>query len=54
MQKLLEDDIRVHGVKSYNKHSKQVTKQKMEKIIYHLQDMEGVHMIGEEESCGSR
>ena len=50
-KKLLEDNIRVHGVKSYNKRE---TKQKMEKIIYHLQDMEGVHMIGEEESCGSR
>ena len=43
---LLEDDIRVHGVKSYNKHSKRETKQKMENIIYHLRDMEGVHMIG--------
>ena len=28
---LLEDNIRVHGVKSYNKHSKRETKQKMEK-----------------------
>ena len=46
MQKLLEDNIRVHGVKLYNKHSKQETKQKMEKRIYHLRDMEGVLMIG--------
>ena len=43
---LLEDDIRVHGVKSYNKHSKRETKQKMKKRIYHLQDMEGVLMTG--------
>ena len=27
-KKILEDNIRVHGVKSYNKHSKQETKQK--------------------------
>ena len=45
-KRLLEDNIRVHGVKSYNKHSKRETKQKMENIIYHLRDMEGVHMIG--------
>ena len=44
MQKLLEDNIRVHGVKLYKKHSKQETKQKMEKRIYHLRDMEGVLM----------
>ena len=45
-KQLLEDKIRVHGVKSYNKHSKRETKQKMKKRIYHLQDMEGVLMTG--------
>ena len=30
-KKLLEDNIIVHGVKSYKKYSKQETKQKMEK-----------------------
>ena len=34
-KKLLDDNIRVHGVKSYKKYRKQETKQKMEKIIYH-------------------
>ena len=43
---LLENNIRVHGVKSYNKHNKRETKQKMEKGIYYLQDMEGVLMTG--------
>ena len=32
-QKLLEEYIRVHGVKLYNKHSKRETKQNMEKDI---------------------
>ena len=31
---------------SYKKYRKQETKQKIEKTIYHLQDMEGIHMIG--------
>ena len=42
----MENNIRVHGIKSYNKHNKRETKQKMENIIYHLQDMEGVLMTG--------
>jgi len=48
-KKLLEDNIRVHGVKSFNKNSKRETKQnktKDGKRIYHLQDMEGVLMTG--------
>ena len=40
----MEDNIRVHGVKSYKKYSKQ--EKKLEKIIYNLQDKEDVHMIG--------
>ena len=43
-KRLLEDNIKVHGVQSYNKHSKQ-EKTKDGKIIYHLQDMDNVHMI---------
>ena len=31
---------------NHTKYRKQETKQKMEKIIYYLQDMEGVHIIG--------
>ena len=44
-KRLLENDIRVHGVKSYKKYSKQEENQKMKKRIYHLQNMEDVHMI---------
>ena len=43
---LLEDNIRVHGVQLYKKYSKQETKHKIEKRIYHIQDMDDVHMIG--------
>ena len=37
-KKLLEDNIRVHGIKSHNKHSKRETKLKMEKgyIIFKI------------------
>ena len=45
-KRLLENDIRVHGVKSYKKYSKQEENQKMKKRIDHLQNMEDVHMIG--------
>ena len=44
---LLEDNIRVHEVKSY-KIQEARNKTKDGKIIYHLQDMEGVHIIGME------
>ena len=45
-KKLLENNIKEQGFKSYNKYSKRETKQKMEKRIYHLQDSKGVQIVG--------
>ena len=53
-KKLLEDNIRVHGVKLYNKHSKRETKQNMEKDILSSRYGGCTHDKNEEESCGSR
>ena len=44
MKNLLDDNIRVHGVKSYNKHGKRETEYKI-KRAYHLQDTEDVQII---------
>ena len=45
-KRLLEDNIRVHGLTSNKKHDKRKTKQKMNKRTYHFQDIEDVQIIG--------
>ena len=43
---LLEDNIREQGFKSYKKDNKREAKQKMDKMVYHLQDSKDVQMVG--------
>ena len=43
---LLEDNIRMQGVKSYSKSNKREAKQKMDKRVYHLQDGKDVQIVG--------
>ena len=45
-KKLLENNIREQGFKSYKKYNKIEAKQKMEKRVYHLQDSKDVQMVG--------
>ena len=54
-RKLLENNIREQGFKSYKKSSKREAKQKIDKKVYHLKIFEGcTNGRNEKESCKFR